>query len=528
MNGVPLNGNMTGAQLGLVDRTYADTYLAQKNGVYPDLYAGGIASWRKETYTDEHSVTGIANKTEEGRTIITAIAQAANEPMTDVRAIIVTGTNLLNACHYIEGTPFVAFPVPKLSYGAGQNNGVLFNNDYGEDAGIEVVFFSAQYPTDKNSESWIELQEVNDATAGNTNGGFYENDRRRHYLTPSAGWLIVDVMFYDKNYCAILGTWGKLSMYEPVTDWHKGKFYIDFGSAGKYIMMVLNKFYEADIDSMVFLSANSAGTAKNTVTIYEKYMSVDVKCGIVRNYDPEREWHSEETGGGNWLHWMHIPFAKANGSARLSDGTALNVNNKEEVSYTDQNKFPTDLPVIYELTESVEARIPYGESSVFSESFDATYADEGNSLIALVDGKTGLSITVQKTSLMEDGVLDVVNTRVPSLEAGKADKPAIVNQAAGTGSYTLADNTIYVSGAISAATVNFGGGLAAGGVCEADFTADNFTQFDSPTGIYYQGDDCEGGDFTPVDGTRYMVMWVSDGVTVRGFVSAVPAPQVQP
>ena len=424
VNGVPLSGNKTGAQLGLVDRTYADTYLAQKNGVYPDLYSGGIASWRKETYTDEHSVTGIANKTEEGRTNITAIAQAANEPMTDVQAIIVTGANVMNSAHKIEGTPFVAFPVPKLTYGEWQNNGVLFNNGYGEDAEIDIVLFSAQYPTEKNQENWIELREVNDATEGNTNGGYYRNDKRRHYLTPSTGWLIVESYVMEKI-CAILGTWNKPNIYEPTLDWHKGKFYVDFESARKYITKMLYGVYDADIDSMVFLSANSAGTAKNTVTLHEKYMSVDVKCGIVRDYKPDKEWYSEEMGGDDWLHWMRIPFAKANGSARLSDGTVLNVNNKGEVSYTDQNKYPTDLPVVYELTESVVVKIPYGESSVFSESFDATYADDGNSLIALVDGKTGLAIIIQKTNTLEEEIVNVVNEKVPALEAGKADTKGV-------------------------------------------------------------------------------------------------------
>ena len=313
INGNTVEGHKTGESLWLVDKTYSDRYLAQKSGVYPDMYVGGIASWRGETYTDQHSVTGIANKTEEGRTNLAAIVHATNEPMTEVQAIIVTGPNVMNSAHKVEDTPFMAFPVPKLTYGEGQNNGVLFNNDYGEDAGIDVVFFSAQYPTSKNAEDWIELREVNDVTEGNTNGGYYENDGRRHYLTPSTGWLIVESYVMEK-FCAILGTWSKPNVFEPVLDWHKGKFYIDLESTEKYIKKVLANSGQEGVVSMVFLSANSAGTAKNTVTLAEKYMTIDIKCGVLSDYDYEK-WQSESTGGGNYTHYMEIRHAKRNGSA---------------------------------------------------------------------------------------------------------------------------------------------------------------------------------------------------------------------
>lgn len=82
----------------------------------------------------------------------------------------------------------------------------------------------------------------------------------------------------------------------------------------------------------------------------------------------------------------------------------------------------------------------------------------------------------------------------------------------------LATNTIYNGGAYNTFTLTIPATVPASFICQVNFTSGNSPSAITATGIYFNGDACDGGVLTPTAGHRYSCLIMSDGLNVLGFV----------
>ena len=88
-----------------------------------------------------------------------------------------------------------------------------------------------------------------------------------------------------------------------------------------------------------------------------------------------------------------------------------------------------------------------------------------------------------------------------------------------TASTELATNTIYNGGELASVTLTLPATVPADFIAQVEFTSGTTpTTFTAPAGLYFNGDQCESGVFTPIASHRYCIMVISDGSNVLGFV----------
>lgn len=87
-----------------------------------------------------------------------------------------------------------------------------------------------------------------------------------------------------------------------------------------------------------------------------------------------------------------------------------------------------------------------------------------------------------------------------------------------TTSTELATNTIYNGGELASVTLTLPATIPVDFVAQVEFSSGSTATIFSATGIYFNGDACNNGTFTPVASKRYCVMIMSDGVNILGFV----------
>lgn len=88
-----------------------------------------------------------------------------------------------------------------------------------------------------------------------------------------------------------------------------------------------------------------------------------------------------------------------------------------------------------------------------------------------------------------------------------------------TASTELASNTIYNGGELASVTLTLPATVPADFVAQVEFSSGATpTTFTAPATLYFNGDACDGGVFTPVANKRYCIMVISDGVNTLGFV----------
>lgn len=88
-----------------------------------------------------------------------------------------------------------------------------------------------------------------------------------------------------------------------------------------------------------------------------------------------------------------------------------------------------------------------------------------------------------------------------------------------TESTQLATNTIYNGGELASVTLTLPNSVPVDFIAQVEFTSGaTATTFSAPETLYFNGDACEGGVFTPTASKRYCILIISDGVNVLGFV----------
>lgn len=87
-----------------------------------------------------------------------------------------------------------------------------------------------------------------------------------------------------------------------------------------------------------------------------------------------------------------------------------------------------------------------------------------------------------------------------------------------TASTQLATNTIYNGGTLASVTLTLPNSVPADFIAQVEFSSGaTSTTFTAPATLYFNGDACDGGVFTPVANKRYCIMVISDGVNTLGF-----------
>ena len=87
-----------------------------------------------------------------------------------------------------------------------------------------------------------------------------------------------------------------------------------------------------------------------------------------------------------------------------------------------------------------------------------------------------------------------------------------------TASTELASNTIYNGGELASVTLTLPATIPADFIAQVEFTSGTTpTLFTAPAALYFNGDRCEAGTFTPIASHRYCIMIISDGANTLGF-----------
>lgn len=95
---------------------------------------------------------------------------------------------------------------------------------------------------------------------------------------------------------------------------------------------------------------------------------------------------------------------------------------------------------------------------------------------------------------------------------------ATVVQTLTTASTQLASNTIYNGATLASVTLTLPSTVPADFIAQVEFSSGATPTVFSGTGIYFNGDACENGTFTPAANKRYCALIMSDGSNVLGFV----------
>ena len=113
--------------------------------------------------------------------------------------------------------------------------------------------------------------------------------------------------------------------------------------------------------------------------------------------------------------------------------------------------------------------------------------------------------TINNTSLLGSGNISV--------------QPATTVETLTTTSVELASNTIYNGGELASVTLTLPNSIPADFICQVEFTSGTTpTTFTAPATLYFNGDACESGVFTPIASKRYCILIITDGVNPLGFV----------
>ena len=88
-----------------------------------------------------------------------------------------------------------------------------------------------------------------------------------------------------------------------------------------------------------------------------------------------------------------------------------------------------------------------------------------------------------------------------------------------TTSVRLESDSIYNGAELASVTFTLPNTVPVNFIAQLNFTSGTTaTVLTAPAGVYFDGDDCAGGVFTPVANKRYQVLITNDGVTTLGYV----------
>ena len=135
---------------------------------------------------------------------------------------------------------------------------------------------------------------------------------------------------------------------------------------------------------------------------------------------------------------------------------------------------------------------------------------DGESQIQLVGINKELSMNVNETNGVSITKIDG-NTTQKAVFEGVATLT--------TTSVQLVSGNIYNGGELASVNITLPNNVSVDFVSQLNFTSGTTaTVFNAPNTIYFNGDACEGGTFTPLANHRYMVLITCDGINILGFV----------
>lgn len=155
------------------------------------------------------------------------------------------------------------------------------------------------------------------------------------------------------------------------------------------------------------------------------------------------------------------------------------------------------------ITASGTGSIAIGFIASSSDNCSATAAGA----IQIGNGQNSTANTVQFNSYQ---LLDA-NGKIP------ADRVANIVTLTTT-SVQLASDNVYNGGELASVTLTLPSTVPANFCCQVQFSSGATPTTFSASGIYFDGDECSAGTFTPTASHRYSIMIYNDGVNTLGFV----------
>lgn len=119
--------------------------------------------------------------------------------------------------------------------------------------------------------------------------------------------------------------------------------------------------------------------------------------------------------------------------------------------------------------------------------------------------------TANSLQVYEYQLLDGTTGKIPT------DRMAKIIELTTT-SVQLASDNVYNGGELASVTLTLPATVPANFCCQVQFSSGATATTFSGTGIFFEGDECAGGIFTPSANHRYSIMIYNDGVNTIGFV----------
>lgn len=204
-------------------------------------------------------------------------------------------------------------------------------------------------------------------------------------------------------------------------------------------------------------------------------------------------------------------YAYANSGANLNKDNVFSLNTEYWVKLVSKADYSAELYIKtpgneYELAVSGQGTAPSGKGKyVFGAMPSWSPVRDFNGELYLSDCTVKINGVVvldgknYATQLTNEGGVTIENT---------------------TGStILLKSNTIFNGGSLANLTVSLPNTVAKDFVCQVNFSSGATpTTFTAPAGLYFNGDACASGVFTPEANHRYCFLVISDGVNVLAFV----------
>lgn len=124
---------------------------------------------------------------------------------------------------------------------------------------------------------------------------------------------------------------------------------------------------------------------------------------------------------------------------------------------------------------------------------------------------TGTNATADTFQVYSYPMLDGTTGKIPT------DRMAKIIELTTT-SVELASDNVYNGGELASVTLTLPASVPANFCCQVQFSSGATATTFSATGIFFEGDECVGGTFTPSANHRYSIMIYNDGVNTIGFV----------
>lgn len=167
----------------------------------------------------------------------------------------------------------------------------------------------------------------------------------------------------------------------------------------------------------------------------------------------------------------------------------------------------------------------YKNGVLLTNGASADYTISGNNIVfttALISSDIITLIGLggfAPTSTVAWGNVTGTLSNQTDLQSALNSKQGATNVVTLTASSTeLASNTIYNGGELASVTLTLPATVPADFIAQVEFTSGTTpTLFTAPAALYFNGDRCEAGTFTPIASHRYCIMIISDGANTLGF-----------